>query len=153
MKNLISILFVMMIVGCRLMVDIHPPKAKTAKEITKEDVVGTYEWNQGFTLAREEYIFKKDKVFERIYFGNDGERMRGSEEAGTWNVINDEVVANEKRNDGGCIFMFFRIEENGDLTLVAIAREPVGGSNKDSKGKVEREDLKTEDFRTIKKIK
>ena len=78
------------------------------KELTKEDVIGTYEVKVEEATAR--MVILKNGIVE-IYLK--GEKV----DEGNVSIINGEVHIKSKTNDG---FSVFRHEPNGDLTWIAV---------------------------------
>ena len=97
MKNLITILFVMMTVGC-------------ATTPTMKSVVGTYEISEGENT--KSVVLQYNDTGKII--------VNGKEKDGRWKIVNKEVHIVDK---GHGRIEVARIESNGDLTLIAVIVE------------------------------
>ena len=99
MKTLISILFVLLVVGCR-----NPEK-------TEELVVGTYKSDS------IKIVLKEGNVCESYSISGKTEQFKG---VGTWGIINGEVVLTNSFETKvvtlnlGKQMEFYRIETNSD---------------------------------------
>jgi hypothetical protein len=104
--------------------------AKPVKELTKEDVVGTYEakWENGRT---EGGVFLENGVFESY------ENGKKREEEAKWTIINGEIHV---EFEDGRIFVV-RINPDKSITLIANISDG------------EREDIRKEIQIPLKKIK
>ena len=108
-----------------------------SKSLTEEEekVVGSYE-SDGIVSS---LIFREDKVVE--IKGGPG----SDAETGRWNAAGVEVVVTTIEENESDEVRFYRIDKNGDLTLVAFGAE--------TKGEVKRIDLAKADFIFFKKRK
>ena len=102
---------------------------KPVKELTKEDVIGTYEMKVEEVTAR--MVILKNGIVESYL---KDEKM----DEGNISIMNGEVHIKSKTNEGVSVL---RQEPNGDLTWIAVT---VAG---------EREDLPKDKQETAKKIK
>ena len=100
MKNLIPILFVMMIVGC-------------GKSLTEEEVIGSYETEMvGRTFKN---VFLENGKF--VSYQN-GEKMPVS----SWKIVGKDVHVREG-DDFEKDAAVYKIEPNGDLIFFALIRD------------------------------
>jgi hypothetical protein len=109
--------------------DKNGTKAKSEKELTKEDVVGTYEMKIEESTAR--MVILKNGIVESYL---KDEKV----DEGNVSIINGEVHIKSKTNEGVSVL---RHEPNGDLKWIAVT---VAG---------ERKDLPKDKQETAKKIK
>ena len=126
MKTFISILILLVAVGC-------------GKSPEEKIVGGTYAWDKDndFRLT-----FKKDGVCE----GYELDKPNEEKEIYNWEIKNGEVIMTAQliTSDGKPTYVY-RIEKDGDLTLIA------DGATKD--GKYERKDFAMKHFKTYIKLK
>jgi len=171
MKNFITILILFVAVGCdkgvkqKKLVDDYPNIFGRYNSIQKPILLkNTLAWRRqdggGFGFKREEIIFETGRddrhghgYFEVRYFLDDEQikTQNGQwKKSGIWGVSEDgEEVGifflQPVENHGN---IYFRIEENGNLTEVATDINAT-----DTPTGFERKDYATNEFRTFKKIK
>ena len=126
----ITLIIGLLVVGCEKGGEITigvPPKAKSVKELTKEDIVGSYE-AKGDEGTIKFVLLENGKA--ELYVN--GEKKN----EGTWKMAGKEVHVGDEEAAG-----VYKIEPNGDLTDIARI------------GKGKREDLEKRDQQAFKKLK
>ena len=124
--------------------DQNTTKPESVKELTPESILGTYKRKDVGTSREKLLIFRIDNVLDYNYLSD-------TVSIGKWNVINGEAVVTFRKNirdvsesTGGYYHYYkvdyYRMEKNGDLTMVANGKKTV----KD--GRIERQDLGEENF-------
>ena len=109
MKTLIPIVIGLLVVGCGQKTS--KPEAKPPKELTLEEkVVGTY----GLTEGVPSLIFQENGMVSYYTLGGT------KKEEVKWEIQSGEIVAFWKTSHGGGNgTSFYRIEANGDISIIA----------------------------------